>query len=72
MAESYFQAAADRDADAMASHWHAQGVEDLVPLGPLRGPGAVRSFFAELFAALPAATQAGHQAGEDGQIRRGR
>ena len=28
-------------------------MDDLVPLGPLRGPGAVRSFFAELFAALP-------------------
>ena len=37
----------------MASHWHADGVGDLVPLGPLRGPGGVRSFFAELFAALP-------------------
>ncbi len=52
-AESYFQAVADRDPDAMASHWHADGVGDLVPLGPLRGPGGVRSFFAELFAALP-------------------
>lgn len=52
-AESYFQAAADRDADAMASHWHAQGVDDLVPVGPLRGPGAVRSFFSELFTAVP-------------------
>ena len=45
MAESYFEAVADRDPDAMASHWHAQGVDDMVPLGPLRGPGAVRSFF---------------------------
>ena len=53
VAEAYFQAAADRDPDAMASHWHAQGVDDMVPLGPLRGPGAVRSFFTELFAALP-------------------
>lgn len=52
-AESYFQAVADRDPDAMASHWHAQGVGDLVPLGPLRGPGAVRSFFSELFTAVP-------------------
>ena len=52
-AESYFQAVSDRDPDAMASHWHADGVGDLVPLGPLRGPGGVRSFFSELFAALP-------------------
>jgi steroid delta-isomerase-like uncharacterized protein len=53
VAESYFQAVADRDPDAMAGHWHADGVGDLVPLGPLRGHGGVRSFFAELFAALP-------------------
>ena len=53
VAESYFAAVADRDPDAMASHWHADGVGDLVPLGPLRGPGGVRSFFAELFAAVP-------------------
>jgi steroid delta-isomerase-like uncharacterized protein len=53
VAESYFQAVADRDPDAMASHWHADGVDDLVPIGPLRGPGAVRSQFAELFAAVP-------------------
>ena len=53
VAQSYFEAVAGRDADAMASHWHADGVGDLVPLGPLRGPGGVRSFFAELFAALP-------------------
>ena len=52
-AESYFGAVARRDPDAMASHWHAQGVDDLVPLGPLRGPGAVRSFFSELFTAVP-------------------
>ncbi len=52
-AESYFGAVARRDPDAAASHWHAQGVDDLVPLGPLRGPGAVRSFFSELFAAVP-------------------
>jgi len=52
-AESYFEAVARRDPDAMASHWHAQGVDDLVPIAPLRGPGAVRSFFSELFTAVP-------------------
>ena len=52
-AESYFDAVARRDPDAMASHWHAQGVDDMVPLAPLRGPGAVRSFFSELFTAVP-------------------
>ncbi len=50
---SYFEAATARDPDAMAAHWHADGVGDLVPVGVLRGPGAVRSFFSELFAALP-------------------
>ncbi len=53
VAESYFQAVSDHDPDAMASHWHADGVADLVPIGPVRGPGGVRSFFAELFAAVP-------------------
>ena len=52
-AEAYFDAVSRRDPDAMASHWHAQGVDDLVPVGPLRGPGAVRSFFSELFTAVP-------------------
>jgi steroid delta-isomerase-like uncharacterized protein len=53
VAESYFAAVAARDADAMAAHWHADGVDDLVPVGPLRGPGGVRSFFSELFTAVP-------------------
>lgn len=53
VAEAYFQAVADRDPDAMAALWHADGVDDLVPIGPVRGPGGVRSFFAELFAAVP-------------------
>lgn len=52
-AEAYFDAVARRDPDAMASLWHAQGVDDMVPIGPLRGPGAVRSFFSELFTAVP-------------------
>ncbi len=52
-AVSYFEAVAARDPDAMAAHWHADGVEDFVPIGIFRGPGAVRSFFSELFTALP-------------------
>ncbi len=52
-AVSYFQAVADRDADAMARHWHADGVDDIVPLGVFRGPAAVRSLFSETFAAMP-------------------
>jgi steroid delta-isomerase-like uncharacterized protein len=50
---SYFDAVAARDADAMAAHWHPDGVGDLVPLGILRGPAGVRTFFSELFRAVP-------------------
>ena len=53
VARSYFRALADRDAQAMASHWDAQGVEDLTSFGIFRGPDEVRAFFDELFAALP-------------------
>ena len=55
VARSYFGAMAARDADAMAAHWHPDGVHDVVPLRPLRGPEEVRSFFVELFAAMPGA-----------------
>jgi steroid delta-isomerase-like uncharacterized protein len=37
----------------MASHWAADGVEDIVPLGVFRGPDAVRRLFTEIFAAIP-------------------
>lgn len=53
VAESYFAAVAARDADAMADHWHPDGVEDITPLGVFRGPAGVRALFSELFAAIP-------------------
>lgn len=53
VARSYFEAVAARDPDSMASHWSEDGVDDIVPLGPLRGPAEVRDFFGELFAAVP-------------------
>jgi steroid delta-isomerase-like uncharacterized protein len=52
-ARSYFEALANRDTDAMAGHWRADGVADLVPLGPLRGTMEIVAFFRELFAAVP-------------------
>jgi steroid delta-isomerase-like uncharacterized protein len=52
-ARSYFQAFADRDPEAMATHWSEEGVEDLVPMAVLRGPDQVRRFFAELLTAVP-------------------
>jgi steroid delta-isomerase-like uncharacterized protein len=53
VARSYFAAVASRDPDAMAEHWHPEGIEDFVPLGIYRGPEEVRSLFRELFAAVP-------------------
>lgn len=53
VARSYFDAVAARDAEAMASHWQADGIDDLVPIGVLRGPEEVRAFFHELFTAIP-------------------
>ncbi len=53
---SYFEAIDARDADAMAAHFHPDGIEDIVPLGVFRGPEAVRTLFREMFIALPDAT----------------
>jgi steroid delta-isomerase-like uncharacterized protein len=53
VAESYFAAVSARDPDAMADHWSADGVDDLVPVGILRGPDEVRASFRELFTAVP-------------------
>jgi steroid delta-isomerase-like uncharacterized protein len=52
-ARSYFDALARRDAQAMAEHWSEDGVDDIVPLSPLRGHGEIIAFFRELFAAVP-------------------
>jgi len=53
---SYFEAIDARDADAVASHFHPDGIDDIVALGVFRGPDAVRAFFREMFAAMPDAT----------------
>jgi steroid delta-isomerase-like uncharacterized protein len=52
-ARSYFEAVANRDPSAMAEHWRADGVDDLVPVGPLRGTDEIVAFFRELFQAVP-------------------
>ena len=44
----------------MAACWSEDGVEDLVPLRVMRGPGEVRDFFAGLFAAMPDAETTVH------------
>lgn len=53
VATSYFDAIAERDAAKMASHWHPEGIEDLITFGVFRGPDEIRGFFDELFAAIP-------------------
>ena len=53
VARSYFDALAAHDAQRMASHWDAEGIEDLITFGIFRGPDEVRGFFDELFAAIP-------------------
>ena len=50
---SYFEAMDNRDADAMAAHWREDGIEDVVPVGVMRGRGELREFFASMFAAMP-------------------
>jgi steroid delta-isomerase-like uncharacterized protein len=52
-ARSYFEAIANRDTSAMAAHWRPDAVDDLVPLGPLRGTDEIVAFFRELFQAVP-------------------
>ena len=50
---SYFDALGRRDGRAIAEHWSADGVADIVPLGVLRGRTEIVALFGELFAALP-------------------
>ena len=52
-ARGYFEAVAARDLDAMAGYWHDEIVGDILAIGVFRGPGELRAFFAELFAAVP-------------------
>ena len=50
---SYFDAVARRDLRAMADHWHEDGVDDVVPVGVLRGPVQIREYYESVFAAMP-------------------
>ena len=52
-ARSYFGAVTARDPEKMAAHWSEDGVDDLVPVAVLRGPGEVKAYFEELFTAVP-------------------
>ncbi len=50
---SYFEAVSARDLDAMIAHMDENVIEDITPVGILRGTGEVRDFFSGLFAAFP-------------------
>jgi steroid delta-isomerase-like uncharacterized protein len=50
---SAFEALARRDADAIGEHWSEDGVNDIVPIGVLRGRREIVDFFREVFAAVP-------------------
>ena len=52
-ARSYFDAIGRRDVKALGDHWSEDGVEDLVPIGVLRGREEVMEFFRGVFAAMP-------------------
>ena len=52
-ARSYVDAIGRRDVDALGAHWSRDGVEDLVPIGILRGREEVKDFFRSVFAAMP-------------------
>jgi predicted ester cyclase len=50
---SYFDAVIARDPAAMAEHWSAEGIEEILPVGIFRGPEEVKAYFTELFTAIP-------------------
>jgi hydroxyacylglutathione hydrolase len=53
VARTYFDAVAACDVDGMIACWAPDGVENIAPIGQLSVPDGVRSFFTELFAAVP-------------------
>jgi steroid delta-isomerase-like uncharacterized protein len=53
---SYYEAMDKRDVAGMLAHWAEDGVEDIVPVGVVRGREELRGFLTELFAAMPDAS----------------
>jgi len=50
---AYYEAMDNRDVVAMMAHWADDGVEDVVPIGVLRGRDELAEFLNGLFRALP-------------------
>ncbi|HEY1274207.1 MAG TPA: ester cyclase [Thermoleophilaceae bacterium] len=67
-ARSYFDALAKRDVEAMAEHLSTDVVEDVVPVGVLRGPAEIKAFFADLFAAVPNLETTVHRVVSDDRV----
>ena len=53
---SYFDAVARRDLRAITDHWREDGVDDIVPVGVLRGRAEIREYYESVFAAMPDAS----------------
>ena len=49
----YFEAMDRRDVDGMLEHWAEEGVEDMVPVGMVRGRDELRASFTAQFRAMP-------------------
>jgi steroid delta-isomerase-like uncharacterized protein len=50
---AYYEAMDNRDVDAMVALWSDDGVEDVVPIGVIRGRDELSAFLSGLFAAMP-------------------
>ena len=50
---SYFEALDTRDVRGMLEHWREDAVDDIVPVGVLRGRDEMRAYFESMFAAMP-------------------
>jgi len=50
---SYFEAIDNRDPEAIVAHWREDGVDDVVPVGLLRGRDEMRRYYESVFAAMP-------------------
>lgn len=49
----YFEALGSRDVRALGEHWREDAVNEIVPIGVLRGRDEIQEFFRGLFAAMP-------------------
>jgi steroid delta-isomerase-like uncharacterized protein len=50
---AYYEAMDNRDVPAMMAHWGDEGVEDIVPIGVMRGREELGEFLRALFRAMP-------------------